>query len=170
MVTYVVKTDLPPALVTKLSIEIFAKWVDFALGHTSLGGKRLVYPSGRYAASLSYQQEGEATVAIVASGPIAEILELGHGQVDLKARLRPGRYRLHRPPGATPGTRLRRIGSGPPGFKAKLWAEIRSREFSGFASLSARSPPGSWIIPPMHAYSPAMILAAQAQAQGDRYG
>lgn len=163
---YVVKTDLPPDQLSQLAISIFTEWVEFALGQRALGNKRLVYPTGRYAASIAYKQEGESSIAIVASAPEAEIIEQGHGSIDLKTKLQHGRaYPMRRPPGSTPGTPLRRIGAGPPSMKPKMWAELHQQTASGFASIGANSPPDSWIIPAMPAYSPAMILAAQAQAE-----
>lgn len=163
--SYVVKTNLPPEQLTLLAVDIFIKWVEFALGQTSLGGKRLVYPSGRYAASIQFRQEGEANIAIVASGLVAQILESGHGPIDLKTKLQQGRaYPMRRPVGQVPGITLRRIGAGPPSLKPHLWAQLRVKEASGFASIGPNSAPDSWVIPAMPAYSPAMILAAQAQA------
>ena len=167
-VTYVVKTDLPPEAVNAIGLLVFSKWLDFALGRTVLNGRRLVYPTGRYAASISFRQEGEATVAIIAdedAAPEAGILEQGHAPVDLKTRLRPGRaYPMHRPSGSVPGVSLRRIGSGPPGMHPSMWAEVRMREFSGFASIGENSPPDSWIIPAMPAYAPALYLAASLRS------
>lgn len=165
-ITYVVRTNLPPEAVSRIATEIFARWLDFALGRGSLNGKRLVYPSGRYASSIQYRQEGESTVAIIADesvAPEAGILEQGHGPVDLKAKLRPGRYPMHRYPGSNAGGGLRRVGSSVKGLKPSIWAEARAREFSGYATLSENSPPGSWIIPAMPAYSPALVLAAMAK-------
>lgn len=161
---YVVKTNLPPDQLSLLATEVFTRWVEFALGQRALGNKQLVYPTGRYAASIEYRQEGESSIAIVASAPEAEILEQGHDAVDLKTKLQQGRaYLMHRRSGATPGTSLRRIGSGPPSTKPRIWAELHQQTASGFASIGPNSAPDSWIIPPMPAYSPAMILAAQAQ-------
>jgi hypothetical protein len=169
--TYVIRTNLPPEAVNEIGLIIFAHWLDFAMGHTVLNGRRLMYPSGKYAASLSYRREGESTVAIVADegqAPEAGILEQGHGPIDLKTRLQRGRaYPMHRfSMGGMFGlesTGLRRVGSGPPSMKPSMWAEIRMREASGFASIGPNSPADSWIIPPMPAYSPALILAAQAK-------
>src|SRR5690348_13237168 len=100
-VTYVIRTNLDPKMVNAIGLIVFAKWLDFALGRTMLNGRRLVYPSGRYASSISYRKEGESTVAIVADegfAPEAGILEQGHGPVDLKTRLQHGRaYPMHRP-------------------------------------------------------------------------
>ncbi len=158
-------------MVSQIAVEIFVRWVDFALGNTALGNKRLVYPSGRYAASIQYRQEGAATIAISATAPEADIIEYGHRAVDLKTKLTMGKtYKMHRPTGYTPGTRLRRIGASPASMKPQMWAELHASEASGFARLGPNSPPGSWIIPPMMAYSPAMVLAAQAQREADRLG
>ncbi len=163
---YVVKTNLPPDQLSQLAVEVFARWVEFALGERALGNKRLVYPTGRYAASIAYRQDGESSIAIVASAPEAEIIEQGHGAVDLKTKLQQGKaYRMHRRTGETPGTSLRRIGAGPPSSKPRMWAELHQQTASGFASIGPNSSPDSWIIPPMPAYSPAMILASQAQAE-----
>ena len=170
-VTYVVRTNLPPEAINAIGLIIFAKWLDFAMGHSVLNGKRLLYPSGKYAASISYRKEGEAAVAIVADedmAPEAGILEQGHGPVDLKTRLQRGRaYPMHRFSlggmfGLDPAG-LRRVGSGPPSTKPAMWAQVRMREFSGFASIGKDSDADSWIIPAMPAYSPALVLAAQAK-------
>ncbi len=169
--SYVVKTNLPPEQLTQLAVEVFARWVEFALGQSSLNNKRLIYPSGRYAASIEYRQQGEASVAIVASDPIAVILEGGHGPIDLKTKLQHGRaYPMRRPTGQVPGISLRRIGAGPPSLKPHMWAQLRQREASGFASIGPNSPADSWVIPAMPAYSPALILAAQAQAEARKLG
>jgi len=163
-VTYVVKTNLPPEMVTQVGLEIFAHWVSFALGQATLGGKRLVYPTGRYAASIQFKQEGESVVSINADGIEAEVIEHGHQAVDLKMKLQHGRaYPMHRRVGGTAGTTLRRIGSTPASRKPEMWAELKGSTGSGFASIGPNSPADSWIIPAMPAYSPAMILAAQAQ-------
>lgn len=163
---YTVRTNLPPEMVTRVALSMFEKWLDFALGRSALGGKRLIYPTGRYAASLQYRQEGEATVAIVADesiAPEAAILETGHVMTDLKTKLSPGRaYAMHRPSGAAPGG-LRRVGGGPPGFRPQIWAAVRRSEGSGYASFGPNSAPDSWIIPAMPAYSPALILSRMAK-------
>lgn len=168
--TYVVKTNLDPAALNQVGLAIFAKWLDFAMGQAVLGGKRIVYPTGRYAAALQYRQVGEAAVAIIADedvAPEAAILEKGHASIDLKTRLMMGRgYPMHRAQGGnrTPGG-LRRVGgAGPPGLTPKIWADIRTTEGTGFASIGPNSPPGSWIIPPMAAYSPALTLSNIATA------
>ena len=169
--SYLVKTNLSPEQLSQLAIEVFVRWVDFALGGAAIGNKRLVYPTGRYAASIEYRQEGEATIAIVASAPEAEILEVGHAAVDLKTKLQHGRpYRIHRPQGATPGTSLRRVGTGPSSLQPHMWAVMHQRTASGFASIGPNSAPGSWIIPAMPAYSPALILATQAQQAANQLG
>ena len=171
-VMYVVKTDLPPQMVTQIGLEVFARWMDFALGKESIGGRRLIYPTGRYAASLQFKKTGEASVAIIADesvAPEAAILEQGHGPVDLKTRLAPGRYPMHRTPGGKPGTGLRRTGSKKGPFaRASMWARVRAAEANGFASIGPNSAPGSWIIPAMAPYAPAATLANMIRAMATR--
>jgi hypothetical protein len=164
--TYVIRTDLDPAGVTRVAVEIFVMWMRFALGEEALNGKRLIYPSGRYASSISYRQIDPVTIAIMADesiAPEAAILETGHRSFDMKtvSRLAGRGLPMHRHVGDdvhAQATGLRRIGAGPP--RPSMWAEVHERGFSGFASFGPNSPPGSWIIPPMPAYSPALTLAA----------
>lgn len=164
--SYVVRTNLPPEQVNRVGLEIFAKWVEFARGMTTLGGRRLVYPTGRYASSIRFEKTGEASVAIIADeeiAPEALFLETGHGPIDLKTKLQHGRaYPMHRPLGGTPGTTLRRTGAGP--AKPSMWAEVRAAGSSGFASIGPNSPADSWIIPAMAAYNPASFLASMARS------
>ena len=147
-VYFVVKTDLDPAMVTRLGLEIYAKWIDFASGGLVLGGKRLVHPTGRYARSIQFRQLGESSVAVIADedvAPEAAILESGHGPVDLKQKLQRGRaYPMHR---ALHGSR------------PLMWAQMRN---TGYASIGPNSPPDSWIIPAMSAYGVAANLARMA--------
>ena len=179
--TYVIKTDLPPDEVNRIGLEIFKLWVDFALGRGSVGGKRLMHPTGKYASAIQFRQEGVASVAIVADESVAPevgILETGHGRVDLKTKLQRGKaYPMHghrvsggptRRVGAASPIALRHVatagGSGMRSVRAqavqpRMWAEVRAGTSSGFASIGPNSPPDSWIIPPMAAYSPAGNLA-----------
>jgi hypothetical protein len=186
MTTYVVKTDLPPEAVNRIGLEIYKLWLDFALGRGSVGGRRLMYPSGKYASAIQFRQEGVATVAIIADESVAPevgILETGHGRVDLKTKLQRGRaYPMHghrisggatrRAGPAAPARGLRMYASTSAGgvvtraraggVQAKMWAEVRSGTASGYASIGPNSPPDSWIIPPMLAYAPAANLARLA--------
>lgn len=166
--TYIVRTNLPPAAVTSIGVEIFLMWLDFALGGGTLNGKKIHYPSGRYAASISIKQVDPVTVAIVADesiAPEAAILETGHRSFDMKtvASLAGRSIPMHRPPGVVPGVPLGRIGSRQPGLKPQMWAEAKAAEGSGFASFGPNSAPGSWIIPAMAAYSPALTLSVLAR-------
>jgi hypothetical protein len=166
-VTYVIRTTLPPEAVTRIGMEIYALWVEFAMGQTSLGGKRLMYPTGRYASSIEFKKTGEASVGVIADeaiAPEAKFIEHGHGAVDLKLKFQRGRpYPMHRPTGDAQHaaeTGLKRVGSGPPGRQPRMWAEVRSRESSGYASIGVNSSPGSWVIPPMTPYAPSLVLSA----------
>lgn len=167
--TYVVKTNLPAEGVTQLAVQIFAMWLDFAMGGAALNGKKLIYPSGRYASSIRLEQEDPLTVAIIADediAPEAAILETGHRSFDMKTvtSLSGRAIPMHRPPGSAgvqKATGLRRTAASP--ARPMMWAEVRSASSSGFASFGPNSPPGSWIIPPMPAYSPAATLAGMAR-------
>jgi len=176
--SFVVRTNLPPETVTSIGVEIFLLWLDFALGGGALNGKKLIYPSGRYAAAISFRQVDAATVAIVAdedAAPEAAILETGHRGFDMKTvtRLQGRAIPMHRPvasPEVSRATGLRRTGSGPPGLKPAIWAELRSASSSGFASFGPHSAPDSWMIPPMQPYAPAMALAVMAKRMARERG
>ena len=175
-IKYVLKTDLRPVDVTRVGVELFLKWMEFALGRGSLDGKRLVYPTGRYASSLRFEQRDETTVAIVADegiAPEALWLEVGHGAFDMKtvASLSGRAIPMHRPVGGTAHqarTGVRRIGAGPAG--PSMWAEVRAAGSSGYASFGPDSDPDSWIIPAMPAYAPAHVLAQIAARQAAAAG
>lgn len=169
-ITYVVRTDLPPEGVTRVAVELFTLWMNFALGGEALNGKKLIYPSGRYAASISYRRMGEATVALIADeemAPEAAILETGHRAFDMKTvtRLSGRALPMHRPlagPAVAQATGLRRVGTT---MRPSMWAYAMRggglvEPSAGFASFGPNSPPGSWWIPPMPAYAPALTLAA----------
>lgn len=173
--TYVVRTDLPPEMVTELGVEIFVMWVNFALGIEALGGRKLVHPSGKYASSIQFKQTGESEVAIVAgatddeAATVADVIEQGHGPVDLKARLGAGVYPMHRLRGHKLPSGLRRSATGRASLNPTMRAEMRAANFEGFASIGPNSDPNSWIIPAMQAYSPAFLLAQIAQRMARDY-
>lgn len=172
----VIKTNLPPEQINEIGSMIFAKWLDFAMGRQILNGRRLMYPTGKYAASIQFRQLGEATVAILADpsiAPEASVLEYGHGSFDMKTKYQEGRsYPMHR--ARTVSNRanggLRRVGSGPPGSTPRVWAEVRSRTATGFASFGPNSDPNSWIMPDMPAYSPMAALATIARDEIKKMG
>ena len=173
--TYVVKTNLPPEAVSRIGVEIFTAWLAFALGEDSLAGKRLIYPTGRYAASLSIKQVDASTVAIIADesvAPEAAILETGHRRFDMKTvtSLKGRAIPMHRPVGETPGTKLKRIGGGPPGLKPQMWAEVHASTRSGFASFGPNSPPDSWVVPAMASYAPGLTLSIMAKKMASDLG
>lgn len=168
-IVYDVMTNLDPNQLNQVGLEIFAKWTEFALGGLQLGGKRVLYPTGKYAASLHYRRYGMTRVAIIADekyAPEARMLETGHRPVDLLQHLTPGRaYPMHR--GWAMGVIM-----GKPG--RRLWAKRRASGFTGFARVPHQRAPGKfntshtgpeWTIPAMPAYSPARILRDLVQAK-----
>lgn len=162
-IEYVVETNLDPAQLSRVGIEVFSKWLGFAMGQESLGGKVLAHPTGRYAASISYAETGTAQIGIVAdeaAAPEAGILEVGHSRFDLKGPFQKGRaYPMHR------GGR-----GGPPTLRASMWATARQKNSTGYASIGPNSAADSWILPAMPAFSPARILAELAAKIGREGG
>lgn len=163
-----IHSDLDPKVVNKIAMYIFGLWIDFALGKIALGGRKIVYPTGRYAASIQYKTEGSAIVGIYADegiAPEAGILEKGHGPYDLKTRLGPGRYPIHGFRFGGGQTPVGRVGASgrPTLLKRFMWTRMRNSTFSGFASIGPNSDPDSWIVPAMPAYAPAAILARQME-------
>jgi hypothetical protein len=160
---HVIMTDIPPQEISRITLAIYAKWLDFALGKTNLNGRMIVAPTGRYARSLQVRWEDGIAVGVIADAniaPEAALIEHGHAPVDLKTKLTHGRpYPMHRTTGL-PG----RIGGGPNGQRSSMWSQIRTRTFSGYASIGPNSPLDSWIIPAMPAYSPSLALAEMAAA------
>lgn len=163
---HVLMTNMKPEDVNRITLEIYARWVDFAMGNTILNGHRIVHPTGRYARSIRVLYEDGIAVGVIAdknAAPEAAILEWGHSSVDLKTRLRHGRpYPMHRP-GDMP-----RVGGGPNGIRSMTWAKVRTRAFTGIASIGPNSSPDSWIIPAMPAYSITASLAHIAAQMSGR--
>jgi len=163
---YDVMTDLDPQSVSEVGKEIFKAWVDFAMGKTDLGGKRLMHPTGRYASAIQFKKLGVAKVAIIVDSnlaPEANILEEGHKAIDLKQLLTAGRsYPMHRGAAGAYGSAgygAPSLGSGKRG--AKMWAAARGQGFSGYARVPTKitaENADSWIIPAMPAYRPAAHL------------
>lgn len=136
---YAVHTDMPPETITAVGKEIARLWAEYARGAGTPGLQTIEHPTGRYASSIQFQQEGVATVSIIADekvAPEAAILETGHKPVDLKLKLTHGRrYPMHREGG----------------------------RFTGMSSPVPISSTGrDWVIPAMAAYSPARTFAKMA--------
>ena len=179
--TYEVNTDLDPMALTELAIVTFQKWVSFALGKESIGGNRLMHPTGRYAASMSYKQTGVSTVAIIADEKLAPEggwIESGRAGFSLKDKMLQGKNvrrskagYLYRWIPINKGTdslaHAFRVKAHSPVSK-QIWASIREKAGKGnveFALMSNKPGSASWIIPPMPAYSPAKILADAIREQ-----
>lgn len=152
---YVVRTNLPPDKLSDLSVQVFRRWLEFALGLTEMNGHKLKHPTGKYASSLTYRQTGRASVQVFANeqtAPHANAIETGHTAIDMKQHLDMGRvYPMHGFDRPYPS-----MGdyAGPSG-KPIMWAYNRIQGFTGFARVG----PSGWVIPPMPAYSPAKILS-----------
>lgn len=177
--TYEVTTNLDPEALTEVAIEIYRQWLEFALGRRALGGKTLAHPSGRYAASLSWRQTGEAKVAIIAdesAAPEAGWIEEGRQGANMKAAMLSGgkvgsdgwRYRdiPIRSDADTPQFDMASLlnnsqGGRLPAKTGRLWAQARPAIDPNAHWVRMTDKPNSsdWKIPDMPAYSPAAILA-----------
>lgn len=135
---YEVITDSDPKFVNEIAIYILNAWKEFAEGGSSINGKRIEHPTGRYAASITMTGDGQTSIKISSPAPVAKAIELGHGFIDMKKYLEWGRkYPMHR----------------------------GAREFTGFSPpvpLSRKTYAMAWVIPPMEPYAPAEYLARLA--------
>lgn len=184
---YEVKTNLNPEQLTELAAETYRIWLGFALGKTSIGGKTLAHPSGRYAAALSWRRTGIASIAIIADESTPEVgwIEYGRQGADIREAMLSGgnakigkdgyAYRVipMRPDQwrATPSLGASDIVASGGGEKlrpgvAKIWATARPPVdgASEYVTMSANPDAHSkgadaWKVPPMPAYAPASILA-----------
>lgn len=181
----IISTDGNPTYLNQVSLEIFRMWQEFARGTRQLGGKRLMHPTGKYAAALSMRRYGSRVgaraagqiprrvlshVAIIANedvAPEAAILETGHRGIDMLQHLEPGQlYPIHREApdsGFMPQYSMSRSGI------RSLYSETRELQMAGYARTPGegerrgpRNTSGTgpaWYIPPMPMYQPAHILA-----------
>lgn len=149
MASYDVWTDLLPDELSEVGWKVMQKWIAFALGQTELNSHRVQHPSGRMARAIR-MEKSPTHIAIIldeSQAPEAGWLERGHGPVDLKLKLTPGRsYPMHRGGGVAGAT--------------SVWLARRS-SFTGFARVPSVITPEnaqSWIIPAMTAWEPARYL------------
>ena len=71
MTDYTVHTNANPQQLGLIAADTYKQWMEFALGHKEIGGKKLMHPSGKYAASISWQRQGTYQVVIVADDTVA---------------------------------------------------------------------------------------------------
>jgi hypothetical protein len=188
----IIGTDVDPNYLNQVGLEIFHKWIDFARGRTALGGKTILYPTGRYAASITMRRYGTRRgarvpgdiptrtvthIAIIADeklAPEAAILETGHAQIDMLQHLAPGRaYPIHRnaptPAGIVSGPDFPRTSYGRAQVR-KLWAVSREIGARGYArtpkNMAARGPSNTSGTGPAWTI-PAMPAYAPAQILAD---
>lgn len=191
MTSYSVFTDLEPEDVDDIALEIFARWVNFAMGKEAIGGHVLKHPTGRYAQSISVQRYGKNHVAIMADeeiAPEAQWIETGHAAVDFIAMFPGKTFKMHRAdPNSDAGrlfgsagyadpieSRHNRLQTGAHISSARrrtMWAEVRDQGETGYATVPhERTRAGEWMIPAMEAYSPAGHLSALFEELAQRRG
>lgn len=166
---YDVFYDGDPETMSDVAFQVMLTWISFAMGFQPLHGRQLKHPTGRYASSIRVEGRSPSHIAIVSDeelAPESRWIEEGHGPIDLKNLLVPGRtYPMHR---GTPG-HFGSAGYGPAiaasSFSARtanVWAVPRAAGYSGVARVPSTITPEnatSWIIPAMPSYSPAAYLA-----------
>ena len=132
---YDVWTDMDPDTLSAAALSIYERWVAFALGKAEIGGKSVMHPTGRMAAAIDVDQVSPTHIMIVADSPEAEILEEGHGEIDLKNSLTAGRaYPMHR---GGPGSQAL-FPSILGGNVRAVAAQMRSAMFTGFARVPSQ--------------------------------
>jgi len=172
-----------PQELTELASETFFAWIKWALGQSSLDGKKLAHPSGRYASAITWKKTGVAKVSVIADEdaiPEVGAIEYGHPAVSLRDSmlfganvrmskdgyayryipLRPNQWRptptlqANMAVGSSTGGRLR-------AGVARMWAQPRPwvDKNSNFRTMSNRPGSSPWIIPEFHPYAPGKILA-----------
>lgn len=80
---YTITTTLPASLITPIITDTFVRWMQFGQGTSSLGGRRLKHPSGRYASSLVANQTSGSSFTIYSNSPYADVLEKGRQPYNL---------------------------------------------------------------------------------------
>jgi hypothetical protein len=190
-IVYDVYTDLDPDQLTAVAMETYRIWLQFALGQSNLTGKKLMNPSGRYAAALSWSRSGPNRVTILADesvAPEAAWIEAGTAGADVKQMLdrntkytkdgHPYRVIPLRPDVAAgpltfnfdtiAGTSSGK-GERMPKSQSKIWAVAREvvDPNSRFRTMTDNPTPG-WQIHPMPAYAPGLILKSMLENQYGR--
>ncbi len=161
-------TDLDPQALNAVGLEIYAKWVAFAMGRTNLGGNKIMHATGKMASAISYRRRGVSKVAIVLDeghAPEGAILETGHDKIDMLDYLQPATsYPMHRGTGGAKPilsgksqSRQRNIWAAPRASGATGYARTpRDPSKRGASNTSGTGP--AWTIPAMRAYQPAQHL------------
>lgn len=149
--SYEIWANAPPEQVEAVALDLFREWLAFAEGEASIGGYKLVHPTGFYASSIRVEANPQLRlISFIADeqvAPEALWLEVGHRSVDLKQHLQQGRaYPIHR--GAPEsGSRSGPGSSLHPGQFLVAWRTIGDT---------------GWVIPAMPAYAPGLHLAQEA--------
>jgi hypothetical protein len=190
---YDIYTNLDPQQLSELASETFKLWLKFALGQQEIGGKKLLYPSGRYASAISWKRTGVARVSIMADEdaiPEVGAIEYGRPEIDLKSKMLFGgrahtskegyQYRVLplRPdswrdtPSLAPGMTLDTMSGGKVRTSvARMWAKPRPfiDKNSRFRTMTNRPGSSPWRIPEFHPYAPGAILADLLDEQFGRH-
>ena len=181
MAIYDIYSNLDKEEAGSLALDKFKKWMEFAMGTQSIGGRMLKRPSGRYASSIRYDDSHPGYIAIYADAgeaPEANYIEDGRqNATDLKeymlgdnaTRAKDGSlYRIipikNEDEVIPTNPVITKTPYGWAGGVPFLWANENKMAFSSsnvhFRVMSSKQT-GKWIVPPMAAYSPAMHLSQE---------
>ncbi|HTU54746.1 MAG TPA: hypothetical protein VMF62_12320 [Acetobacteraceae bacterium] len=161
--SYVVISDAPIGAINEVSLEVYRELIKFYEGKESIGGAKLLDPSGATAARTKIEA-GPRGVAVFNSSVPAEVIERGSPAIDLKAKL--GRGKVLKVGPRRPGWKQQK-GHLPAnaGFGDTFAVEKRQGGDAGFRTIGATG----WVIPPRRALSPVKwlaYLAARRLSQG----
>lgn len=182
---YTIQTNADPAMLGIIAAEIYKQWMEFALGHEALGGKKLVNPSGKYASAISWKRTGTYSVAITADSTISkqvDTVEEGASAFSIKDamlskkskvdkdgnryRVIPMPPRIDKDPGANDILKNSELSSFITKFSqsgqrvrknaARVWAKPVKR--TQFVTMTDKPGSAAWAMPERPAYAPAKIL------------
>jgi len=167
---YTITTNLPAFLITPIVTETFIRWMRFGMGQSSLGGRRLKHPSGRYAASLKTEQASDNFFTIYSDSPYADVLETGRKPYNLTwkdSKIIPigknSLVKMDKSPLVATSIRSltgKKLRLRPPSYSARMARQIYDNRYSNsdFRSVAKGD---QWKIDskyPMKIYSPALHL------------
>jgi hypothetical protein len=186
-ITYEVHTDLPPEQLDKLAMDTFVRWVNFALGNESLGGKSLKPISFSYAKSINLKRESPLGYLIESDpsiAPYAGVFDTGYDGFNIGAKMlrgKPSRVipmpnpenSVKRPHGGTISSISRQGSRSSPKISGKSGGKIYLLPSgkTNFRTITQKNiAQGVWQVPGMRAMRPAYELSKIASRNAHHIG
>src|SRR5579863_2962603 len=88
-----VRTNIDPEFISDNLLEVYKKWVEFAMGIGKLGGRMLKYPSGKLAGALKAETDREGNIVALyvdaesAGSLSSDLLMSGHKGFSIKQKM-----------------------------------------------------------------------------------